>query len=95
MSTLFTNVLIDNELEVITVKLEEYNTLSERILLEPDDIIRILGLCLNCTYFLFQGEYYLQIHAASIGSHVSPIVFNLYMESFEQNALATAPHQPR
>ena len=30
-----------------------------------------------------------------MGSPVSPIVCNLYMESFEQKALATAPHRPR
>ena len=38
---------------------------------------------LNCTYFLFQGEYYLQIHRVAMGAPVSPIVCNLYMESFE------------
>ena len=30
-----------------------------------------------------------------MGSTFSLIVCNLYMESFKQNALATAPHQPR
>ena len=57
MSALLMSVLIDKMLEVIKVKLEEDNTLSERTQLEPDDIIWLLGLCLNCTYFLFQGEY--------------------------------------
>ena len=48
VSALFTGVLTDKVLEVIKLKLEENNTLSERTLLEPD-IIRLLGLCLNCT----------------------------------------------
>ena len=30
-----------------------------------------------------------------MGSPLSPIVCNLYMESFEQNALATPSHRPR
>ena len=93
VSTLFTSVPINKALLVIQEKLEEDDTLRERTPLESDDIIRLLGLCLNCTYFLFQGEYYLQIQGAAMGSPVSPIVCNLYMESFEQKALATAPHR--
>ena len=94
VSALFTSVPIDKALVVIKEKLEEDDTLSGRTLLEPDDIIRLLGLCLklNCTYFLFQGKYYVQIHGAAMDSPVSPIVCNLYMESFEQKALATASH---
>jgi hypothetical protein len=75
--------------------LEEDLTLSDRTPLAPDDIVKLLGLCLKCTYFLFQGEYYLQIHGAAMGSPVSPIVCNLYMEYFEQRALAEAKHPPR
>ena len=42
MSALFMTVLIDKTLEVIKVKLEENNTLSERTQLEPDNIIQLL-----------------------------------------------------
>ena len=70
-------------LEVTKLKLEEDDTLSETTPLNPDGIIRLLGLCLNCTYFLFQSEYYLQIHGAAMGSPVGLIVCNLYMESFK------------
>ena len=59
MSALFTSVPIDKALEVIRLKLEEDNTLSERTPLEPEDTIQLLDLCLNCTYFLFHVEYYL------------------------------------
>ena len=58
-------------------------------------MIRLLWLCLNFTYFLFQGGYCLQIQGPAMGSPVSPIVCNFYMESFEQKALVTAPHRPR
>ena len=44
-------------LEVIKLKLEEDDTLSERTPLNPDDLIRLLGVCLNYTNFLFKGEY--------------------------------------
>jgi hypothetical protein len=84
VSALFTSVPVDKALEVVRDKLEEDLTLSDRTPLAPDDIVKLLGLCLKCMYFLFQGEYYLQIHGAAMGSPVSPIVCNLYMEYFEQ-----------
>ena len=35
-----------------------------------------------------------QVEGAAMGSPVSPIVANLYMEYLEQKALSTAPHPP-
>ena len=44
---------------------------------------------MNCVCFLFQ------FHGTTSGSIVSLIMRNLYMESFEQKTLATAPRQLR
>ena len=41
-------------------------------------------------YFSFQE----QVEGAAMGSPVSPIVANLYMEYLEQKALSTAPTPP-
>ena len=86
---------VDKALKIIRWRLEEDQTLSDRTPLAPDDIIWLLSLHLKCTYFLFQREYYLQIHWAAMGSPVSPIVCNLYMEYLEQRALDMARHPPR
>ena len=43
-------------------------------------------------YFLFKDHFYEQVEGAAMGSLVSPIVANLYMEYFDQKALSTAPH---
>ena len=60
-----------------------------------DNIIELLGFCLNNTYFLFQDCFYEQIKGAMIGSLESPIVANIYMEAFENRAISTALHPPR
>ena len=92
MSALFTCVPVDKALQVIREKLEEGQTQRDRTPLVPDDTIRLLSLCLKCTYILFQGEYYLQMYGAAMRSPVSAIVCNLYMEYFEQQALALPRH---
>ena len=85
VSALCTSMQIDKALEVIRVKLEADNTLKKRTPLALDDIICLLSLYHNCTYFLFQGEYYYhQIHGANMGSPMSPNVYNLYMELFNR-----------
>jgi len=43
------------------------------------------------TYFTFQGVIYLQRFGTAMGSPVSPIIANLFMEWLEQQAIATAP----
>ena len=56
------------------------------------DIILLLDFFLKNTYFSFQDQFYEQVEGAAMGSPVSPIVANLYMEYLEQKALSTAPH---
>ena len=93
MSALFTSVPIDPALNIIKDLLDKDNTLKERTVMEVGDIILLLEFCLKNTYFSFQGQFYEQVEGAAMGSPVSPIVANLYMEYLEQKALSTAPHQ--
>ena len=91
-SNLYTSVPIDPALNIIKDLLEKDNTLKERTVMEVGDIILLLEFCLKNTYFSFQGQFYEQVEGAAMGSPVSPIVANLYMEYLEQKALCTAPH---
>ena len=47
----------------------------------------LLEVCLKHIYFLFQGKYYEQVHGAAIGSPISPLIANLFMEEFEVKPL--------
>ena len=80
---------------VIRDKLREDEDLIERTLLSPDRVAELLSLCLKSTYFSFGGEFYEQRQGAAMGSRVSAVVANLYMEFFEELALESAPSRPR
>ena len=94
MSALFTSVPVDPALNIIKDLLEKDDTLKERTVLAVNEIILLLEFCLKNTYFSFQDQFYEQVKGAAMGSPVSPIVANLYMEYLEQKALSTAPHPP-
>ena len=52
-------------------------------------------LCLRLSFFQFQDKYYEQIEGAAMGSPLSPIVANLFMENLEEEAIRSAPLQPK
>ena len=91
MSTLFTLVPVNPVLNIIRDLLDKDNTLKERTVLAVNDIILLLEFCLKNTYFSLQDQFYEHVEGVAMGSPVSPIIANLYMEYLEQKALSTAP----
>ena len=78
--SLFTNTPIDKCLDTIKDRLINDSTLKDTTRLAPDDIIELLKFVLTTTYFSFRGNLYRQIFGAAVGSPVSAIVANLFME---------------
>ena len=95
VTALFTSVPVEPALGIIKDLLEQDNTLKERTVLLVKDIILLLGFYLYNQYFSFQGQFYEQVEGAAMGSPISPIVANLYMEYFKVKALSTATQPPR
>ena len=54
----------------------------------------LLEFCLKNAYFLFQSRYHEQTEGAAMGSPISPIVANLFMEDLEVQAIKTSPSPP-
>ncbi|KAI0232255.1 hypothetical protein LSAT2_017403, partial [Lamellibrachia satsuma] len=88
--SLFTKTPIKEACEIIRKRLENDKTLKKRTNLNVDDIMELLKFVLETTYFRFEGEIYQQKFGVAMGSPVSPIVVNLYMEDLEQKIIATA-----
>ena len=58
------------------------------------NIMDLLQFCLRSTCFTYREKYYEQVEGAAMGSPISPIVANLYMEDFEARALRSSPNPP-
>ena len=46
-------------------------------------IVEFLNFCQNTTYCIYDGAYYQQTHGAAMGSPISPVVADCYMEQFD------------
>lgn len=83
VESLFTNVPIADSMAVIRRSIEDNEI--------PVEYADLVHHCLTTNYFIYQGEYFLQIDGVAMGSPVAPVVANLWMEHFENGAIATAP----
>ena len=90
VKSLFTNVPVTKALDIIHQKLEQDQTLDERTPLSPSQLIVLLKICLTTTYFLYADKYYEQQEGTAMGSPVSPLVANLFMEYLEKIAIDTS-----
>ena len=75
--------------------LENDPSLAERTKLTPAQIADLLTFKLSSTYFQYNGSIYEQKDGAAMGSPVSAVIANLYMESFEEQAITTSSYEPR
>jgi hypothetical protein len=85
--SLFTNVPVEDSVEII-----KQNLITQGL---REDIPELARFCLTSTYFLWKGNYYEQKEGTAMGSPLSPVIANLFMETFEQEALELAPLKPK
>ncbi|XP_033110305.1 uncharacterized protein LOC117111499 [Anneissia japonica] len=95
VESLFTSVPVDQACILAKHKLEQDSTLQERTSLTPQDIYGLLYHCLSSTTFRWRTEFYKQTQGAAMGSPLSPVIANLFMEEFERIALYTSEHRPK
>ncbi|CAK1596643.1 unnamed protein product [Parnassius mnemosyne] len=86
VQSLFTCLPVEDCISIITRKLEENNM--------PAEYAVLLRHCLTSGYLLWKEQFYKQVDGVAMGSPVSPIVADIFMEDFEEKALLTAPVTP-
>ena len=89
--SLFTPIPIDPAITIRRKHLEQDKDLHKRTNMTVNHICCPLEFCLRNTYFQYKGRYYEQTDGAAMGSPISSIVANLFMEEFEVQAIMTSP----
>ncbi|XP_074029242.1 uncharacterized protein [Leptinotarsa decemlineata] len=84
VTSLFTQVPTGEALEIIKKKYKP-----------EEHIITLAEHCIKNTYFIYNDQRYRQIEGAPMGSPLSPVVANLFMEEIETEAIATSPLKPK
>jgi hypothetical protein len=82
--SLFTNVPVEEALQVISGKLQKDETLASRSSLLVDALMELLEVCLKTTYFQVGNRFFQQKDGMAMGNSLSPVVCNIYMEHFEE-----------
>ena len=59
-----------------------------------DDILTLFKHVLTSTYFCFDGQFYEQLDGVAMGSPLSPVTVNFFMEDFVKKAIEQATHKP-
>ena len=95
VSALFTSIPLPYAIKAVRIELDEDPKLQDCTPLSRERILGLLRFCLNTTYFTYSGMIYKQKHGAAMGSPVSPIIANLYVEGFEEILLFVQPPTPR
>uniref|UniRef100_A0A5S6Q2U1 Reverse transcriptase domain-containing protein n=1 Tax=Trichuris muris TaxID=70415 RepID=A0A5S6Q2U1_TRIMR len=88
---LFTSIPMRHTHTVLEDLLAADSTLTQRMKLTPFHIIKFVSFCLQeGNYFRYQDKFFSKTNGAPMGTPLSPILAEIFMEHFEEKAFRTA-----
>ena len=84
ISSLFTNVPIEDTLDILKNYLQPHTV---DLPFNSDVLLKLIELCTNNCYFSCNGNFFRQKRGLPMGSCISPVLSNIYMEFFERYLL--------
>ena len=88
------DLLVSFDVVSLFTKVPINDTLQHIEQLFSPDITSLYRQCLSTSYFQWNKEFYEQTDGVAMGSPLSPVVANFFMEKFEKQALDTAKLKP-
>ena len=89
----FTKIPTDETLAVVRDNLTADPLLEERTCIPIDNLMEMLIFCVAITYFRMGSDIYQQ-EGLAMGSSLSPVLANIYMEYFEEMAFGSTSLKP-
>jgi predicted GIY-YIG superfamily endonuclease len=80
ITNLYTNVPVTETINILQDNLEKHSNLNE---CERKELLTLLRLVLKQNYFCFNNEYYLQTEGLAMGSPLSGILAEIFLNDFE------------
>ena len=78
-----------------TDRLRQDNTLADRTSMDVETIISLLRFCLTSTLFQYGGKHFKQVDGVAMGSPVSSVIADIFMENLEMKAFQGYGTVPR
>ena len=91
---LFTTTPVHRALERTRELLEKDDKLGERTSHTVDNIMEMITVCVTNTYFQFGSDFYKQKKGMAMGSPLSPVLCNIFMEQLEEKAISSFKTKP-
>ena len=86
--SMFTNIPQADAINIVEEKLTHDATLHERTPIKANHVVDLIRKDLELAYFQWKGEFYAQPKGLGMGKSTSSPLSDLFMEQFEQEALA-------
>ena len=87
VSALFTSIPVPVALQVINSKVSTCTSFTNVCKIPKEKFIELLEFTLTNCIFCFKKKFYKQLQGAAMGSPVSPVIANIYMEHCESLAI--------
>ena len=91
VSAPFTSILVPVALQVINSKISTCTNFTNVCKIPTEKFIKLLEFTHTNCIFCFNKKFYKQLQGAAMGSPVSPVIANIYMEHFESLAIPSSP----
>ena len=91
VSALSPSIPVPVALQVINSKISTCTNFTNVCKIPTEKLIKLLEFTLTNCIFRFNKKFYKQLQGAVMGSPVSPVIGNIYMEYFESLAIPSSP----
>ena len=89
VKALYPSVPQEEALQLVKELLMNDNKLHEKTPMKAKSVMKLLTICVENTYFMFNKKLYIQVNGLAIGASTSGFLADIFMYKLEKRAIAT------